>query len=296
MAARTAPRSRRFARAVSMAGAAALAFTLAACSNEQTESASGASTVGLEGDYYEENGRLSITGDEVIYATYECEDGTPVYEGEPRGVGQLTDDQSQVVWIDEDQQIGDPNQVDAGTSPIVLTEAGDLYVVTIDGDTEFRSEPDTNLADCAERAQKEQERAAEAATVIPIDDGEYFTELTGRPQGGNGIGKLTVTGDEVELELAWCGEDVETRTGVLSDAPETEMVSDKTVTWDDGSTERLVPIDDDTGVPPLDLSLVEDPDAEGESPEAKFGFWKSETFDSGIRSRVEAQCSTDFPL
>lgn len=139
----TTSRPRSLARTASLLGAAGmLALTLSACGGEASVASDGASSSssGLDGVYYNEDGRLTISGDRLVYERAICDKGTFRYKDEPYGQGSLTDDKTQVVWDSDDELLGGVLEPDSSTSPIVLTEAGENSVLTIDGDIELRTD------------------------------------------------------------------------------------------------------------------------------------------------------------
>ncbi|MFV0433310.1 MAG: hypothetical protein ACK5LO_04940 [Leucobacter sp.] len=117
-----------------------------------------ATTSSLDGAYYNEAGRLTISRGEVVFNMLDCvrEDGL-VPNGEarfhsaPSAEGTLTDDESSIVWVSENEHISYREVPVSEVTPIGVTRAGDLTVIEIDG-VELRSGDDESaLAEFAPR-------------------------------------------------------------------------------------------------------------------------------------------------
>lgn len=113
------------ARAVAAFGAALLGMTITL-----TGCAPSASS-GLSGEFYDEDSQFVIDGTDVHIYTLKCENGSAVLpEDDYPDVGAISDDGETIVWSTEYRY--------EGVTPVSITTAGDIKVLTIDGD-EYRT-------------------------------------------------------------------------------------------------------------------------------------------------------------
>ncbi|MFV0434187.1 MAG: hypothetical protein ACK5LO_09430 [Leucobacter sp.] len=116
------------------------------------------STSSLDGTYYNDAGRLTISRGEVVFNMLDCarEDGIvpngqAEFESAPSAEGALAADESSIVWVSNNEHISFRERPVGGTTPISVAKSGDLTIIRIDG-VELRSGDDeTALAAFAPR-------------------------------------------------------------------------------------------------------------------------------------------------
>lgn len=143
------PQFRSLTSAAFLLGAAGLMFTLAACgggaSAENTDGNENntSSASKFDGEYYNEYGRLTISDGELEYQrfAFKCNGGTEVAYDEIIGEGQLSDDETQIIWASDTESLGYPGGgYYSGTTPISLTTAGDTKIITVKGYLDLTSD------------------------------------------------------------------------------------------------------------------------------------------------------------
>lgn len=115
---RTATRTRVAATAAVLAG---ITLTLAGCGGSD-----------LDGEYFDEYGRLTIDDSSVIYHRFDCEDGNAWVEEEPSASGELGEEHTSIRWASDDEHIAQDSI--GGITSLNSEDFDSGAVITITGD------------------------------------------------------------------------------------------------------------------------------------------------------------------